>query len=247
MMPEPNEVTAWAEEVRETVANETRDRIEMRRRGEAATVLGDTLAFADGNIKGISLTVNRATAKIGFNGIACQAGCAACCYVRVTALPPEVFNIARYVNEKFSADERASLLDRIRSYVDSIAALPVERRMRHVLACPFLSEEQSCTVYEARPLACRMHHSLSREACEDRDSPVPVIQDFIEATVPVMEGVYAGCALAGAEPGELEYIPAMQTVLEEEDAEARWLAGEDVFSGAVDLYLRDYVAKLLNQ
>jgi len=246
-MPEPNELNAWAEEVRETVANETRDRIEKRRRGEAASVLGDTLAFVDGNIKGISLTVNRAAAKIDLEGIACRSGCAACCYMRVTALPPEIFNIARFVNESFSAERRAEVLDRIRSYVDSIAALPVEGRMRHVLACPFLSEEQSCTVYEARPLACRMHHSLSREACEDRESPVPVIQDFIEATVPVMEGVYAGCSLAGTEPGELEYIPAMQTALEEEDAEAKWLAGEDVFSGAVDLYLRDYVAKLLNQ
>jgi Fe-S-cluster containining protein len=149
------------------------------------------------------------------------------------------------VNESFSAAERAALLGRLRSYVASIAALPVEGRMRHVLACPFLAETQQCTVYAARPLACRMHHSRSREACEDAASPVPVIEDFINATVPVMEGVYNGCAMAGAIPDELEFAPAMLIALEQPDAEDRWLRGENIFTDAVDLYLREYVAKLL--
>ncbi|HTQ10030.1 MAG TPA: YkgJ family cysteine cluster protein [Fimbriimonadaceae bacterium] len=237
---------AWAEEVRETVAKEVSGRIIRRRAGEPAEVIADSLAFADGNIKGIALMVNRAAAKFNLSGIACRSGCAACCYVRVSVLPPEALNIARHVKEKFAPDEQTALLARIHAYVESIAALPVEGRMRHVLACPFLSPQQSCTIYEVRPLACRMHHSLSREACEDRDSPVPVIEDFVEATVPVMEGIYNGCAAAGAKPGELEFAPAMETALTEEDAEARWLAGEDVFAGAIDLYLREYVAKLLN-
>ena len=90
-----------------------------------------------------------------------------------------------------------------------------------------------------------MHHSLSREACEDPVSPVPVVEDFVNATVPVMEGIFEGSAKAGTVPDELEYVPAMIVALEQEDAEERWLAGEQVFAGAVDLYLRDYVRRLL--
>jgi Fe-S-cluster containining protein len=117
--------------------------------------------------------------------------------------------------------------------------------MRHVLACPFLGEGQQCSIYGVRPLACRMHHSLSREACEDPNSPVPVIDDYVQATVPVMEGIYNGTQEAGAESEELEFAPAMVVALEQDDAESRWLAGEEVFTGAVDLYLRQYVANLM--
>ncbi|MFI5386615.1 MAG: YkgJ family cysteine cluster protein [Fimbriimonadales bacterium] len=235
----------WAVEVRETVASEVRDLIRARRNDASVNILESSLGFADHNIKGITHAVNSSAAQCGRPGIACRSGCAACCYVRVSVMPAEALNLARHVKERFTRQELYLLLDRIRSYVGSIAALPVEGRMRHVLACPFLSEQQQCTVYQARPLACRMHHSLSREACEDPESPVPVIEDYVNATVPVMEGIYEGSGMAGTRPDELEFAPAMLVALEQEDVEERWLAGEHVFTGAVDLYLRDYVAKLL--
>jgi Fe-S-cluster containining protein len=248
-MPDQSEVQAkvdsWAETVRATVAEETRDRIIAKRKDKSLRVIQAALDFADQNIKGIGLQVNRAAASAGLPGIACRSGCAACCFVRVSVLPAEVFNLAAHVNETFTAEQRAVLIEKLRNYIESIAALPVEGRMRHQLACAFLGQDRCCTVYQARPLACRMHHSLSREACEDPNEPVPLIEDFINATVPVMEGIYDGTAMACTRPDELEFAPAMLIALEEPDAETRWLSGEEVFTNAVDLYLREYVANLL--
>ncbi|HWA82301.1 MAG TPA: YkgJ family cysteine cluster protein [Fimbriimonadaceae bacterium] len=240
-MAKPEKIEAWADAVRATVAKEVREHVQAKR----VEFLDSTLAFANRNIADIARHVDASAASCGLSGIACGAGCAACCYVRVSILSAEAVNIARHVREAFTEEELARLLERIRAYADSIAALPVESRMRHVLACPFLGEGQRCTIYEARPLACRMHHSLSREACEDATSPVPVVEDFVHATVPVMEGIYNGCGEAGVQTEELEFIPAMQIALEQPDVEDRWLAGERVFEKAVDLYLRDYVARLM--
>lgn len=236
---------AWADDVRETIANEVRDNLIKRKSGMPLRVLQSSFDFADGNIGGIFRSVEAAAQRTGAQGIACCAGCSACCHVRVSVMPPEAFHLARHVNETFTPEERAALMDRLRAYVDSIAALPVEARMKHVLACPFLNAQGSCSVYTARPLACRMHHSRSRAACEDANSPIPVIEDFVNATIPVMEGICNGCAMAGMVPDELEFAPAMIIALEQPDAEDRWLAGENVFTNAVDLYLRAYVAKLL--
>ena len=77
--------------------------------------------------------------------------------------------------------------------------------------------------------------------CEDPAAPIPVIGEYVNATIPVMEGVHRGCDEAETRSGELEFIPAVRIALEEDRVEERWLAGEDVFDGAVDLYLRDYV------
>lgn len=245
--PADSAAERWAVEVRETVAVEVRALIRRRRSGEMLNVLQSSLDFADRNIRDITGAVNANARKYGTAGIACQAGCAACCYVRVSILPAEAFNIARYLRERFSKEEIGRVIARLRSYKDSIAALPVEGRMRHVLACPFLATAQQCTIYDVRPLACRMHHSRSREACEDPASPVPVIEDYVSATVPVMEGIYEGSGLAGTHPDELEFAPAMLVALDEDASEDRWLAGDNVFTGAVDLYLRDYVANLLRE
>lgn len=238
-------IDAWGATVRQTVAKETRDHIEAKRGGGRINILDSTLTFANRNIADIARAVNASAAACGAAGIACRAGCAACCYVRVSVLSVEALNIGRHVRETYADAERAKLVAKIKSYVESIAALPVESRMRHVLACPFLGAQQQCTIYEVRPLACRMHHSLSREACEDATSPVPVIEDFVKATVPVMEGIFDGCGEAGTQSEELEFMPAVQIAIEQEDVEERWLAGEPVFEGAVDLYLRDYVRRLL--
>src|ERR1044072_1346297 len=171
-----NAVDAWSEDVRDTIAREVRDNLIKRRGGVELRVIQSALDFADGNIAGIFRSVEAAAGKVGIAGVACAAGCAACCHVRVYILPIEAFNLARHVNETFTPEQRAALLVRLQAYVDSIAALPVEGRMRHVLACPFLAESKQCSVYSARPLACRMHHSRSRAACEDEASPVPVIR-----------------------------------------------------------------------
>lgn len=83
----------------------------------------------------------------------CKKGCASCCYLPVKTLP----SIARYIGEQFSGDERRILKARLASYLDGI------EKSRQ--ACPFLQENQ-CSIYEFRPLACRTFTSPNVKLCE---------------------------------------------------------------------------------
>lgn len=241
------ELEAWSREVRETVAKEVAANLVKRRNGVPLRVLQTAHEFADHNIAGIARIVNAGAAKANTAGIACGAGCAACCHVRVTIMPIEAIEIGRHLVESLSLEEREVLLERLRRYIDTIAALPTHERLRYQLACPFLNSQNQCGIYSVRPLVCRMHHSLSRAACEDAESGIPVIEDFVEATIPVMEGVFDAATDAGMVPGELELAPAILLVLDEPGAEGLWLQGEDVFAGTVDLFLREYAESKLAQ
>lgn len=231
----------WAQEVRETVANETRALLQERRRGGNPDLLQPSLEFADRNIQAIARAVNAFAERYQTPGIACRAGCANCCHFRVSILSVEAIGIAKHLRANRTPDEVEAILQAVRDYADTIASLPVEERIRYRLACPFLGEDMACSIYPARPFACRMHHSRSREACESLDQAVPVIEEFVDATVPIMEGVHIGCDESDVMSGELEFIPAVRIALEDDQAEAKWLAGQDAFSGARDSFLRAYV------
>jgi Fe-S-cluster containining protein len=102
--------------------------------------------------------------------VSCRAGCSACCRILVGASVWELDRLRRYV-EEMPAPERvrarfdqtidavaeAGLLDRLRSHPAlsaEDAATLAEKYARLQLPCPFL-EDDRCSVYEERPLACR--------------------------------------------------------------------------------------------
>lgn len=117
--------------------------------------------------------------EIGINNIesrgekiSCRAGCDACCRQAVPLAEIEAYQIAELV-ENLPAPRRAEIKARFdaacrRFYelgwfekLDKCAYLSKEEREKVVLeyfaenvACPFL-EAGSCSIYEARPLACR--------------------------------------------------------------------------------------------
>jgi Fe-S-cluster containining protein len=110
------------------------------------------------------------------NSISCRMGCAACCRMLVPLSPPEAFALRDYVAElpedrqavlrqKF-AESKATLasnhlLERLQEVADATTPIPDEEldpinrayyALRH--PCPFL-ENEVCSIYEARPAACR--------------------------------------------------------------------------------------------
>lgn len=224
---------AWAEQVYEAVAGEVCEGLKSR---DSQRALQPSLDFADHNIAGITQAVDRAAAQAGTAGIACRTGCAICCHFRVSALPIEVFNVARYVDARFSAEERSGLVEKLERYIEEEKDLP----MRALYRCPALGADDRCTVYAARPLVCRMHHSRSVEACAKLETPTPVMLEYAAATAPILQGIQDGAARAGTAPDEVEYVPGLLTALTEPDAESRWLDGEDVFAGNAVLFLDEY-------
>jgi Fe-S-cluster containining protein len=108
--------------------------------------------------------VGRAVQQAG--GIACRQGCAHCCHIPVLLTTAEADEIARAtgrVRAKHPAHgaRAAELLQSSNS----------ERLLQEARAgaedrytgqpCPFLQSDQTCGIYDVRPLACRMHFSLA--------------------------------------------------------------------------------------
>ncbi|HFC97528.1 MAG TPA: YkgJ family cysteine cluster protein [Thermosulfurimonas dismutans] len=101
----------------------------------------------------------------------CEPGCASCCttYLWVTSLE------ARYLREALNSDLEARLLalkdyPRPGSTPNTMALLlmrgksPPEDHPGEVRTCPLLGPDGLCSVYERRPLTCRLMFSVQR--CE---------------------------------------------------------------------------------
>ena len=104
--------------------------------------------------------------------VSCRAGCGACCRQVVPISETEAIYLAELI-EEMPSDRKATILARFADAVSRIAdaglseklrleslATPEERRkvaqtyFTLGIACPFL-ENESCGIYDNRPLACR--------------------------------------------------------------------------------------------
>jgi Fe-S-cluster containining protein len=121
--------------------------------------------------------------------ISCQMGCAACCRMLVPLSPPEAFALREYVGQ-LPMDRRTHLLNRLNDTKDRVKRAGLWDRLNEVaeasrpvpdeeldpinrayyalrIPCPFL-ENEMCSIYEARPAACReLLVTSPPELCQD--------------------------------------------------------------------------------
>lgn len=158
---------------------------------------------------------------------ACGRGCHYCCRTLVTATAPEIFRLARAVKA------RPDMTARIQTAATTAPPTTAPHTARP--PCPVL-ETEICSLYEARPLACRSLLSLSRDACirifvQDNAEPVPHVPPSMEVRATIILMLQAAMHLAGLPYPQYELVQGLAAALSHEDAEARWLAGEPVFAG----------------
>jgi Putative zinc- or iron-chelating domain len=175
-----------------------------------------------------------ATASPGDPRPACARGCSHCCHGRVEATAPEVFLLARHLRARPDAVRDA----RIARTASSIQGIDRGARHRAQVPCALLDGDGACTVYEARPLACRRAHSTDASICaavhrdpalDVRIPSAPALQWNASSLV---LGWLEGLAHAGRPPHHYELHAALRIALEEHDAEALFLAGGDPLEGA---------------
>jgi hypothetical protein len=163
--------------------------------------------------------------------LACRKGCAHCCKQLVTASPPQVFAIANHLRR--AAGGVAAVLEPVRRADSVTRGLDRMARLGKGMPCALLVNE-ACTVYTLRPMACRGFVSESLDACIRSFSTGP----FRIPAPPHYQAVRTACELAlwaalherGLGIDSYELNEALRLALEQPDAEARWLAGEDVFA-----------------
>jgi Fe-S-cluster containining protein len=169
--------------------------------------------------------------------IECAKGCAFCCYVAVSALAPEIFLIANTIRAQYASDFEARSA-RIHAVERATHGLGGYERAQRKLPCALL-DNNTCSVYGARPGPCRGVTSASVRACQAafNGAAVSIPTPMVWSTLRNAEVQAMMAALTAVElPAEsYELNEAVCLALDNPDAELRWLKGEDVFAGVSTL------------
>lgn len=93
------------------------------------------------------------------NQIDCKKGCAHCCSFPIETPPQVITDIALFLKQHYSE----SALDNLKKKL----AINISQRQAPLFRapCPFLDEQNGCTIYEKRPLSCRCFTSPNAELC----------------------------------------------------------------------------------
>ena len=168
-------------------------------------------------------------------GLQCKKYCAHCCYKTVSATPAEVFHLAAYITETFSARSLTKLKGRLADLERKTRGMTPAERGQACFPCALLVA-RLCTAHPARPAACRGFNSRDLRACERslkrRGVEIPVYAPQYRIFAQAHLGLRAGLAELGLASTHLELTAALRIALETPDAAERYLAGEPIFREA---------------
>jgi Fe-S-cluster containining protein len=192
------------------------------------------------------------------HSVSCRMGCAACCRMLVPLSPPEAFSLLEYVDQlpekrripveqklQTSKAELAAhgLLDRLQAVADAETPIPdhdLEPLNRAYYAlrlpCPFL-ENEMCSIYEARPAACReLLVTSPAELCEN------LVENSVEPIpVSVRIGTVLGLlwsSVTGSSPRLIPLPLALDWARRHRESANRRLAGSHLIDKMLDAMWR---------
>lgn len=114
----------------------------------------------------------------------CKKGCSGCCHIYMDCTAIEAELIREYILKKFNEKQIISLNNKIKETIDQIPEYKeileaidkndlINKYGDKHLPCIFLSEDNSCLIYEVRPFNCRKLTSFSRNTdCIESESIV---------------------------------------------------------------------------
>lgn len=165
--------------------------------------------------------------------VACRAGCDTCCHERVAVQAHEVLIVAQHVQATFAPSELEALIARCAEHRRQFESRDVESTEPPRTPCVLL-REGNCSVYEARPEACRAHHSFDAEACranlaagaEVHDVKVDGVRGRMFA---VMLGIDSAVEAEGYDERAYDFGAALHAALTDSLCAVRWQRREPAF------------------
>jgi len=162
--------------------------------------------------------------------IACRAGCVYCCHHHVQTTLPEALAAAMALETEPGRGARVATTAAQTAGMNSAA-----RYAQHV-PCPLL-EDGRCSIYEARPLACRAHHSNDIDRCAEDFRRVALGEasriEYLALTQLIANAISAGIKRGlvdqNVQSDTVELSAAVAALRGTPDTLARWLAGERAF------------------
>lgn len=175
-------------------------------------------------------TINATLRRVSDIPVACRKACSHCCHIWVSVSAPEALFVAKIVKQR-----GAAAVEKVRSAHEHTEEYDFDHRDQHPHPCPLLDDD-ACSIYDARPEVCRLAASADAEICArtyhnitNEDVPTPVLYLMGRAAYAIT--VAAGLRHAGLPHHAYEFNAALLRALETDQAEQRWLAGEDIFGG----------------
>ncbi len=166
---------------------------------------------------------------------ACTRGCNYCCHQRVEVRPYEAFVLAEHIRMRMSPAQQADVKAKLVANRARIAPLAPLQHTQAGIPCAMLVDG-ICSVYEARPAACRKYYSLSVETCrtafERPTEPLsgPLEDDAVRlAGNAVALGYARGVEESGRDAARYELHAALLEALNNPKAAKRYRDGKKAF------------------
>jgi Fe-S-cluster containining protein len=166
--------------------------------------------------------------------VACRSGCDACCHVPVGVQAHEVLIVAQFIQTQFNPEALEAVIARTAAHRAAFAGRTMAERATLRTPCVLL-REGSCSVYEARPEACRSHHSHSAAGCGQnleagREEIDVYVMGMRGRMFAVMLGIDQGVAEAGFDGRAYDLGSALHEALTDSLCAVRWTQRKPAFS-----------------
>ena len=170
--------------------------------------------------------------------LACHDGCSQCCCIPVEARAQELLLLAEHIRQHYSEAAFDALIERLRTHVSIVTRLTTQQQLTTNMICPLLLDGR-CSAYEARPLACRRHHSLDIAVCRkvfedpsDITTDTPKNQELFSAWTKMATAVITIFAEAEYDPVAYELGSGLLEALTNSAAGRRFQQKKKAFPGA---------------
>ena len=148
-------------------------------------------------------------AKSQNQAVDCQKGCYWCCHQPVFAMSWEMEYLNDFIGKEFDKAIRVEIQKKAAEKRNKINSLSENQILNSKHPCPLLIKN-TCSVYSARPMACRIYLSTSLNSCmnffskPEDNSTFPALLDFpLKAGRMMNEGFKAALVSNGFEIWEV--------------------------------------------
>ena len=152
-------------------------------------------------------------------GVACHKGCHWCCHQAVYANSYELHFLSEKIKNRFPPEKISKWIEKAEAKSIATSQMNEEEVSKYKAACPLL-ENGACSVYEARPMACRIYLSTKLETClefyhhPENEKNYPALIDFpLKAGRMMNEGFIAALKENGIETAEFKLEEGLRIVL----------------------------------
>lgn len=187
-------------------------------RGFSNKTLFEAIEFLYAAIDGLNDSIIALAQRQNIS-VACFKGCHWCCHQAVYANSYELHFLSEKIKRKLDPEKLKDVVERAEAKHAITSELNEDKILQYKAPCPLLNDD-ACSIYEARPMACRIYLSTKLETClefykhPENETNYPALIDFpLRAGRMMNEGFRAALKEFGVETAEFKLEEGLRIVL----------------------------------